>query len=177
MSLNQHLESAGDKHQQRFKRESWDEYFMGLCRKIASRSKDRSTKVGAMAVGPDKEVRVTSYNGFPRRVDDTVESRHNRPAKYLYTCHGEENIVSTAALVGVSLKGCTVYVTCIPEPLPPCAPCARMMIQAGVIRVVYEKYKQPENPEILARWKESSDAALEMLSEAGVETCVMPEEK
>ena len=158
------------------KRKTWDEYFMGMAKYVASRSKDRSTKVGAIAVGPDKEVRMTSYNGFARGVDDNVEARHQRPTKYLYTAHGEENIVSTAALVGVSLKGCTVYVTCLPEPLPPCATCARMMIQSGVRRVVYEKYKQPNNPETLARWKESCDAALEMLTEAGVEVCVMSEE-
>jgi dCMP deaminase len=159
------------------KRQTWDEYFMGMAKYVASRSKDRSTKVGAIAVGPDKEVRMTSYNGFPRGVNDEVESRHERPAKYLYTAHGEENIVSLAALVGVSLKGCTVYVICLPEPLPPCATCARMMIQSGVRRVVYKKAKQPTNPEVLARWKESSDAALEMLSEAGIKVCIMSEEK
>ena len=148
-------------------RESWDEYFMGLAAKAATRSKDRSTKVGAIAVGPDREVRTTAYNGFPRKVRDDIEARYERPLKYLYTAHGEENIVSTAARIGVSLKGCTVYIACVPEPLPPCATCARMMINAGVVRVVYGRAEVPE------RWKEQCDAALEMLSEAGVEVMMM----
>lgn len=146
-------------------RESWDEYFLGLAAKAASRSKDDSTKVGAIAVGPDREVRMTAYNGFPRGVNDDVPSRKERPAKYLYTSHGEENIVSTAARIGVPLKGCTVYIVCLPEPLPPCAPCSRMLIQAGIVKVVYQKAPVPE------RWKESCEAALEMLREAGVEVC------
>ena len=148
-------------------RESWDEYFMGMAVKAATRSKDRSTQVGAIAVGPDKEVRTTSYNGMARGVRDDVEARHVRPYKYLFMAHGEENIVSTAARIGVSLKGCTVYVNCLPEPLPPCATCARMMINAGVVRVVYGKAEVPE------RWKEQCEAALEMLKEAGVEVCIM----
>ena len=148
-------------------RESWDEYFMGLAEKAASRSKDRSTKVGAVAVGPDKEIITIAYNGMPRGVSEGLESRHERPKKYLFTAHSEENIVSTCARLGVSLKGCTVYVKCVPEPLPPCATCARMIIQAGVVKVVYEKAEIPE------RWKESCDAALEMLNEAGVEIVMM----
>ena len=149
------------------KRESWDEYFMGLALRAARRSKDRSTQVGALAVGPDKEVRMTAYNGFPRGVNDDVEARHQRPAKYFYMAHGEENIISTAARVGVSLNGCTVYVMCVPEALPPCATCSRMLIQAGVVRVVYGKAEVPE------RWRESCQAALEMLAESGVEVCMM----
>ena len=148
-------------------RESWNQYFMGLAKNAASRSKDRSTKVGAIAVGRDKEVITICYNGMPRGVDDNVEARHVRPYKYLFMAHGEENIVSTAARLGVSLMGCTIYVKCLPEPLPPCATCARMMINAGVAKVVYEKAEVPE------RWKESCEAALEMLNEAGVKVDMM----
>ena len=150
------------------KRETWDEYSMGMARRAGARSKDRSTKVGAVAVGPDKEIKLTAYKGFARGVADDVEARHRRPAKYLWTAHGEENIISTAARVGVSLRGCSIYVVCEPEPLPPCAPCARMMIQAGIVKVVYERAKQPDNPKILARWSRSCKVALEMLAEAGV---------
>ena len=148
-------------------RETWDEYFMGLANYVSRRSKDRSTQVGAVAVGPDHEVRTTAYNGLPRGVSDSVESRQERPKKYLYTSHSEENIVCAAARIGVSLKGCTVFINCTPEPLPPCNTCARMMIQAGIVRVVYGQAEVPE------RWKESCEAALEMLSEAGVKVDMM----
>jgi len=153
-------------------RQTWDEYFLGLAKYVGTRSKDRSTKVGAVAVGSKKEVRMTAYNGFPRMINDEIESRHERPIKYFYTSHAEENIICAAALVGVSLLGCTIYISSNPEPLPPCATCARMMIQAGIIRVVYEQAKNP-NKESLKRWRDSSNVALEMLKEGSVEISVI----
>lgn len=144
-------------------RQTWDDYFMDLSGKVASRSKDRSNQVGAVAVGPDKEVRSTGYNGFPRGVKDDVEERHQRPAKYLWAEHAERNAVYNAARMGTSLKGCTLYVKSVPEPLPPCADCARAIIQAGIVKLVCEKAVIPE------RWLEQCLAAFDMLKEAGVE--------
>jgi dCMP deaminase len=108
---------------------SWHDYFMGFAKHAASKSKDPSTQVGAVAVGPDGEIRATGYNGLPRGVEDRPE-RMERPAKYLWTSHAEENLVAHAARVGVSLKGCSVYVTHYP-----CSRCARSLIQAGVARI------------------------------------------
>jgi len=45
--------------------ETWDQYFLRMASLVASRSKDRSSKVGAVVVGPDNEVRSVGYNGFP----------------------------------------------------------------------------------------------------------------
>jgi dCMP deaminase len=149
-------------------RETWDEYFMGLAKKVASRSKDRSNKVGIALVGPDKEVRSTGYNGFPRGVNDDVEERHQRPAKYLFTEHGERNGVYNAARAGICTKGCTMFVHTEPDRLKPCAECARAVIQSGIVRVVYGFVKS--TPE---RWKASCDAASEMFAESGVEVCMM----
>ena len=108
---------------------SWQDYFMGFAHHAASKSKDPSTQVGAVAVGPDGEIRATGYNGLPRGVEDRPE-RMERPAKYLWTSHAEENLVAHAARVGVSLTGCTVYVTHYP-----CSRCARSLIQAGVAKI------------------------------------------
>lgn len=108
----------------------WPDHFLKLARTVAERSKDPSTKVGCVIVGPDKEIRSTGYNGLPRRVRDLPE-RMERPAKYLWTSHAEENAVAQAALIGVSLKGCTAYVT-----HHPCSRCARSLIQAGVVHIV-----------------------------------------
>ncbi|CUW40577.1 conserved protein of unknown function(containing Cytidine deaminase-like domain,5-139;containing CMP/dCMP deaminase, zinc-binding,3-113) [Magnetospirillum sp. XM-1] len=108
---------------------AWYDYFMGFAKHAASKSKDPSTQVGAVAVGPDGEIRATGYNGLPRGVEDKPE-RMERPAKYLWTSHAEENLVAHAARVGVSLKGCTVYVTHYP-----CSRCARSLIQAGVAQI------------------------------------------
>jgi dCMP deaminase len=134
----------------------WYDYFMGFARHAASKSKDPSTQVGAVAVGPDGEIRATGYNGLPRGVEDKPE-RMERPAKYLWTSHAEENLVAHAARVGVSLKGCTVYVTHYP-----CSRCARSLIQAGVakIHVGDGKTSMPA---------EEFDTARVMFEESGVE--------
>ena len=109
---------------------NWREYFMGFALHAAKKSKD-STQVGAILVGPDGEIRLTGYNGPPRGVDDRPE-RLKRPAKYLYASHAEANLIAFAAREGISTKGCWVYVT-----HHPCASCARTLIQANVVRVIY----------------------------------------
>lgn len=109
---------------------NWTEYFMGFAAHAATKSKD-TTKVGAVLVGPDNEVRLTGYNGPPRGVIDTA-SRLERPAKYLFASHAEQNLVAFAAREGIRTAGCTVYVTHMP-----CSACARSLIQAGVDAVVY----------------------------------------
>jgi len=144
-------------------RESWDEYFMGLANKVRERSKDRSTKVGAVIVGPDREIRTTGYNGFPRGVRDDVDKRHERPDKYHWTRHAEENAIANAARVGTPTKGCTIYVTT----RPPCAGCAGLIDNAGIIEVVVEtmecsKRKDGDSWEL--QWK----IAQEIFSEAGI---------
>lgn len=135
--------------------ESWNATFLGLAERFARRSKDPSTKVGCVIVGPDREVRSMGYNGLPRGVEDKPE-RMERPAKYLWTSHAEENAVAQAARIGVSLKGCTAYVTHIP-----CARCARTLIQAGIVEIICGNgtTKMP---------KEEFQVAGDMLTEAGV---------
>lgn len=123
------------------------------------RSKDRSTKVGAVVIDSDFNVRISGYNGMPRGIDDDIEYRHERPQKYFWAAHAEENCVAQAARIGVSLKGCTILLTS----LFPCTTCARLIIQSGIIRVLAPKIN--EN----SRWDEQAAVALEMLTEAGVE--------
>ncbi len=133
---------------------SWNEYLMGFAQHAARKSKD-STRVGAVLVGPDGEVRLTAYNGPPRGVQD-MPSRRERPAKYLYSSHAEANLVAFAAREGITTKGCTVYVT-----HHPCSACARALIQAG-IRCVWVGPGKTSMPE------EEFLAAAQMLKEAGV---------
>src|SRR5690242_7044614 len=109
----------------------WDQRFMELAKLIATWSKDRSTKVGCVVVGTDNEVRSIGFNGFPRGVDDDVEERHERPAKYAWTEHAERNAIYSAVRVGISLKGCTMYL-----PWFPCMDCARALIQSGIAELV-----------------------------------------
>lgn len=138
-------------------RETWHEYFLSLCKFISRRSKDQNTQVGCVIVGPDNEIRSTGYNCFPRGVNDNLPDRQERPGKYFFFEHAERNAIYNAARVGISLKGCTLYVTWIP-----CAECARGIIQAGISSVIIETKEIPE------RWKPSCKAALIMLKEANI---------
>lgn len=146
---------------------NWDKRFLKMANDISDYSKDRSTRVGAVIVGPDNEVRSIGYNGFPRGVNDEVEHRHERPAKYLFAEHGERNAIYNAARVGIPTKGCTLYVTSNPSKFPPCADCARAIIQAGIVRVVQESLDH--DSDAAKRWAESSKATFEMFTEAGIQ--------
>ena len=86
----------------------WRTRFLDLAKHIAQWSKDPSTKVAAVAVSTANAVLTTGFNGPPRGVKDLPE-RFERPAKYVYTAHAEENLVAHAARQ--VLEGSTVYVT------------------------------------------------------------------
>lgn len=134
---------------------SWHRYFMDMAHKVASRSKDPTTKVGCIVTSKDKVVVASGYNGIPQGVRDLPE-RMERPAKYLWTAHAEENAVALAARVGASLRDGYAYVT-----HHPCSRCARSLIQAG-IQVVYVDKGKTNMPQ------EEFDVAKEMFTEAGV---------
>lgn len=140
--------------------EKWDRRFIDLALHISGWSKDPSTKVGCVVVGEDREIRSTGFNGFPRGIDDSMERLEDRELKYPLICHAEENAIMHAARIGISLKDCTAYVT-----WPPCTRCARSLIQAGVVEVVY-----PGNIEIPDRWIEDFERSNSMMKEAGVIT-------
>ncbi|MBA45337.1 MAG: hypothetical protein CMB31_01960 [Euryarchaeota archaeon] len=138
--------------------DKWDRRFIDLALHISGWSKDPSTKVGCVVVGSDREIRSTGFNGFPRGITDSIERLEDRELKYPLICHAEENAIMHAARIGISLKDCTAYVT-----WPPCTRCARSLIQAGVVEVVY-----PGDIQIPDRWVEDFDRSLSMMQEAGV---------
>lgn len=140
--------------------EKWDRRFLDLASHISGWSKDPSTKVGCVVVGEDREIRSTGFNGFPRGIEDSMERLDDRELKYPLICHAEENAIMHAARIGISLKDCTAYVT-----WPPCTRCARSLIQAGVVEVVY-----PGDIEIPERWIEDFERSSSMMKEAGVIT-------
>lgn len=135
----------------------WHNRFLELAKHIATWSKD-TTQVGAVAVAPSKQVLETGFNGLPRGVLDLPE-RMQRPAKYLWTAHAEENLVSHAARQ--VLEGSTVYVTHLC-----CSKCARMLVNAGVSRVIV-------GDGLTSMPQEEFDVATQMLFEAGVELVEM----
>ena len=138
-------------------RPTWDDTWIQLCYTLAKRSKDRSTRVGCVIVGPNNIPRALGYNGIPRHCNDELEHRHVRPAKYRYFEHAERNAIYNAAREGTRLEGSTCYL-----PGPPCVDCSRALIQSGIIEVCCDTLLVPD------RWKDACDAGLEMLKEANI---------
>lgn len=142
---------------------TWDVRFLKLAQHIASWSKDPSTKVGCVIVGPDREIVSTGYNGFPRGVSDDSSRYDDRNTKLHLICHAEENAVAHAARIGVSLRNTTAYVT-----WPPCPRCARSLVQAGVTKVVHQETELPE------RWVDQMNWSFQLLDEADVDVVSIP---
>ena len=134
---------------------TWDEYFMGVAKLSAMRSKDPNTQVGACIVSEDNKILSMGYNGFPKGCSDDEYpwARDGEQTKYPYVVHAELNAVLNAN--GRDLRGSKLYVA-----LFPCNECAKAIIQSGISEVVYygDKYHDSD----------SSVAARFMFKKAGV---------
>lgn len=136
----------------------WDDFFLSLVDAAAKKSKDRSTRVGAVIVDDRNAVISLGYNGFPRGVNDNFDDRHSRPDKYKWTEHAERNAIYNAAANGFAVKGCRMYLRWYP-----CCDCARAIIQSGIIELIATEpdFNDPQ-------WGEDFVIASTMLSEGGV---------
>jgi len=140
-------------------RPSWDDYFMQISDLVKTRSTCIRRQVGATIV-LDRRIISTGYNGAPRDtthcdVSGCMRIRLNIPSgerhELCRAIHAEQNAIVQAAYSGTSLKGATIYVTC-----QPCSMCAKMLINAGIVKIIY-KGSYPD------------DLSLELLNEANVE--------
>ena len=115
-------------------RPSWDEYFMNIARAVASRSTCSRRSVGALVVR-DKRILATGYNGAPAglRHCDHEGGADMRDGHCARSTHAEQNAIVQAARHGTTIDGATVYCTA-----QPCLTCAKLLVNAGVKRVVYE---------------------------------------
>lgn len=158
------------KNTERKKQREWDLHFLKMAELVASKSCDPSMKVGCVIVGPDNEVRTCGYNGMPRGVEPNVV-RLERPTKYFFIEHSERNAIYNAARSGVSLVGCTAYITCLPRERGgrvPCNDCARALIQVGIKRIVEWNTPDVEDKNAKGTWRETLHYSYEMLREAGI---------
>jgi dCMP deaminase len=138
--------------------DKWDIRFLVLAEHISGWSKDPSTQVGTVIThARSKRVISMGFNGFPAGVEDTAERLGDRATKYEMVVHAEQNALMFA---GERAEGGTLYV----HPLPPCARCAVMIIQAGIKRVVCD---QPDFEH--ERWGEAAKIADTMFREAAVD--------
>jgi dCMP deaminase len=120
-------------------RPSWDEYFAEIAAQVATRSTCLRRAVGAVIVR-DKRILSTGYNGPPSGLAHCDEVGCLREQLGIPSgqrqeicrgLHAEQNAIIQAALHGVSTQGGTIYVT-----HQPCVTCAKMVINAGIERVV-----------------------------------------
>ena len=139
-------------------RPSWDEYFMDITRRVATRSTCLRRAVGAILVH-DKRIIASGYNGGPSGLAHCLDigclrEKLGIPSGQQHELcrgiHAEQNAIIQAARYGVSIEGATLYCT-----TQPCTRCTKMLINAGITEIVYaEGY-----PDNLAR---------ELLEESGI---------
>jgi len=145
------LEQTNDTASRR--RPGWDEYFMGIVDLVAQRSTCVRRQVGAVIV-KDKNILATGYNGAPRGLAHCTDvgclrDQLNVPSGEKHELcrglHAEQNAVIQAAYHGVGISGATIYTATFP-----CVICAKMIINAGIVRVVYrERYEDRLSQQLL----------------------------
>lgn len=136
----------------------WDLHFLAMAELVSRRSKDPSTRCGAVIVDAHRRVVSTGYNGFPRGVPDDAALLNQREHKLRLTLHAEHNAILFAQR---PLDGCTIYV----HPMPPCAHCAAQIAQTGIVRVV----SRPPTREQEQRWGIDFDLARWVFERAGIQ--------
>lgn len=128
---------------------SWQQYFMGVAKLSAYRSKDPNTQVGACIVSSDNRILSIGYNGTPNGYSDSTFpwDREGSPldTKYLYVCHAELNAILNFRGGRRELEGSKIYVD-----LFPCNECAKAIIQCGIKEVIYLSDKYSETDSVIA---------------------------
>lgn len=126
-------------------------YFIGIAKAVALGSKDPSSKVGALIVTKDGTPVSFGYNGFIAGADKS-KFTWERPMKYQYVIHAEENALLFAKQ---DLSNCKAYVT-----EAPCERCLKLLIQAKVTEIWYESCS------IMKRASEPQKEAIKAILEA-----------
>ena len=126
------------------KQEALDNRYMRMARIWAENSYCTRRKVGALVV-KKKMIISDGYNGTPAGFENVCEDENGVTKPYVL--HAEANAITKIARSGNSSEGATMYVTA-----SPCIECAKLIIQAGIKRVVYgEKYRLEDGLELLRR--------------------------
>ncbi|MBR4410882.1 MAG: cytidine/deoxycytidylate deaminase family protein [Firmicutes bacterium] len=141
------------------KRPTWDEYFMEMAELTAKRSTCSRRQVGAVIVRDNRAV-ATGYNGAPRGLAHCEEKggclrqKLNIPSGQRHelcrALHAEQNAIISAASMGNAIEDGTIYIT-----HQPCVICAKMIVNAGIKRIVVREGYPDE-------------LAMEILDEAGL---------
>ena len=143
-----------------YRRPTWDEYFMEVCRAIAKRAPCDRGRSGCV-IARDNQLLVTGYVGAPRGLphcDDVghqfkkIQHEDGSVSQHcVRTVHAEQNAICQAAKRGISIDGATLYCK-----MTPCRTCTMLIINCGIKRVIAEK-----------RYHDSADS-IELFKQAGV---------
>lgn len=152
------------------KQKKWDRRFMDMAKMVASWSTcaRHGRQVGAVIVR-GKRVIATGYNGAPSGVTSCIDKGYclrdklhiqsGTRAEICFATHAEQNALVQAAKLGISADGATIYVT-----HRPCVICTKLLINAGIKRIVYA-YSYPD------------EFSVELLRQAGIELVNLPDEE
>lgn len=150
------------------KQEKWDKRFMEMAKLVGTWCTCHRRQVGAVIV-KEKRIIATGYNGAPSGIQNCLErgyclrNKLNIPsgtkAETCYSVHAEQNAIVQASKFGTAVEGATIYVT-----HQPCTMCTRIIINAGIKRIVYG-IDYPD------------EFSLKLLNEAGIELKYMPYEE
>ena len=146
----------------------WDNHFLGLALYHSRLSKDPSTRVGSVIVGPDREILSAGFNVFPRGIADTEQRLADRETKLKLVVHAEMNALLAAARTGMRLKGCSLYLAATDDSGmvwggPPCTRCVVEIIQVGISEIVSYPLKA-----VPSRWHDDLKLARALVNEAGI---------
>ncbi len=124
--------------------EKFDRSYLQMARIWAKNSYCKRRQVGALLV-KDRMIISDGYNGTPSGFENICEDETG--ATKPYVLHAEANAISKVAKSGNSSEGATLYVTA-----SPCVECAKLIIQAGIRRVVYlDEYRLTDGIDLLRR--------------------------
>lgn len=153
---------------EQYKRPSWDDYFIGVARAVAGRATCDRGRNGSVLV-KNKRILSTGYVGAPAGLSHCDDAGHlfkkslNEDGSIKHNCirttHAEQNAIAQAARHGVSIEGATIYTKMVP-----CLDCVKMIINAGIKRLVCER---DYHDSVLSK---------RFLKEAGVELVIMNDE-
>lgn len=144
----------------------WVDRYIDLAAKVASWSKDPSTKVGAVLIRDyDKSIASCGFNGFPRGDEDRPEDYLNRELKLMKVVHAETNVFNFCR---EDTRGFILFT----YPFAPCPGCAGTIIGKHIKEVYYPPMDEAQ----ALRWHDKMTVALSMFKNAGVKTfCVYPD--
>lgn len=158
-------EEKSETGSEKYKRPSWDEYFLEIAKLVGTRGTCDRGRNGAVIV-KNKRILTSGYVGSPMGMPHCDEAGHlmsdvvnpdGSISKHcVRTLHAEQNAIIQAALHGISTDGSTLYVK-----FEPCFTCAKMLINAGIKRVVCQKKYH------------AADLTRKFFNEAGVEIVYM----